>query len=235
ALIALSLAPLALHWRALDRHEFMLLRDYVHDTLRLVEPDAVIVTGRWDSFSSPALYYQTVEGLRPDVVVVDLGMLASPVLDRQLARRAPELVAACRDALDAVATVARLAEAGRPYDIAAARETFRRMRRRLLEESVRRRPTYATADLAGQPLLGGYRLIPEGLLLRVAHTDSLRRLPVPDLAGPRGTAGAPRDARERAILREYRLMLESRARYLESHGETTTALEYLERAAALGR
>jgi hypothetical protein len=233
-LIGLALVPLAMHWRAMDQRDFVLLRDYIHDTLRLVEPGAVVVTGRWDSFSSPALYYQTVEGLRPDVVVIDLGMLASPVLDRQLARRAPELVEACRDELAAVATIARLAEAGRPYDVAAARETFRRMRRRLLEAAVRRRPTYVTGDLGGQPLLAGYRLVPEGLLFRVAHTDSLRRLPVPDLAGPGGMAGAPRDARETAILTEYRLMLESRARYLEQHGETAAALEYLERAATLG-
>jgi hypothetical protein len=221
--------PLTRHWRQNDQHDFKLLALYTRDTLRHVDRGAVVFSGRWDNFSSPALYYQTVAGYRSDVIVLDMGLLASPVLARRLSAVAPDLVAACREEMTTVAELARLSEAGQSYNVQAARRRFQEFQRKLLIESVRLRPTYVTSDLFRHPMVAGFNLISEGLVARVAAVDEFRSLVV-EFEGPGIARDEIRDQRERNIYSDYVLMLRNRARYLELHGKTAEAAELSRRA-----
>ena len=99
ALCATCLVPLSNNWQNNDQSEFRLLSRYVPDVLTNTAPAAIVFAGNWGSFSSPALYYQLVNGVRPDVTVLDLGRLASPRLASYLAQVRPEIAEACRGEL----------------------------------------------------------------------------------------------------------------------------------------
>ncbi len=230
-----SLFPLSAHWRDNDQHDFKLLAHYVRDTLRYLDRDAFLLSRRWDTFCSPAVYYQVVEGLRPDVVVFDLNLLGSPILDLRLGDRAPDIVEACRREMAVVAEIGRKAERGQSYDVSDARRRFAALGRRLVEAAMERRPTYATSDLFRHPAFRGINLISEGLVARLAWEDSFRELPPLEFSGPGITQATARDVRERNILAEYSLMLRNRASYLRLHDRETEAAELEERAVLLER
>jgi hypothetical protein len=234
--VALALAcllPLSAHWRVNDQREFHLLGYYVRDVLQHVAPNAVLFSGNWDTVSSPALYYQLVQSFRPDVVVIDMGQLANPALDRRLAVAAPGLAAACAAEIAAVDEIARLSAAGRSYDVAAGRRRFRRLQEQLIAGAVERGPTYATRELFERRPFRRYHLVPEGLVGRLARADHYQPFAWPELAGPALAPSDLRDARERGLYAEYPAMLRGRARYLQRHGQVTEAIRYLDRAEEL--
>ncbi len=226
AAVVLSLAcllPLTMHWRANDQHGFKLVAHYVRDALRYVEPNAVLFSGHWDTFSSPAIYYQTVEGYRPDVVVLDVQSLSSAALQKRLSEKAPDLVEACREEMEAVAQIVHLSELDMPYDLSDARERFKKLKRALAVNAATLRPTYATSDLSRNPMFAGFHFIPEGLVARLEDKDVYRPFPQPKFSGPGITRARIRNRQEHYIFGEYARMLHDRARYLERHGRQLEA------------
>jgi hypothetical protein len=229
------LLPLTQNWRANDQHDFKLLRHYVYDAMKTLDPNAILFSGDWDRFSAPALYYQKVEGLRPDVLVIDMNSIAHPALGRRLAADAPELAAAARAPIDSLAVIANLAELRKPYDVEAARRLYARLQRVLLDEAMKMRPAYITSDIFRHPMLQGYRLITEGLVVRVSHEDTYRPFPLPDFEGPGITRAQARNLSEEQLQFEYGRMLRNRARFCERHGYPEEAQAAARRAEELSR
>ncbi len=229
------LHPLRAHWRTNDQHRFELLGRYVRDMLKYLDPNAVLFTSRWDSISSPAIYYQKVAGLRPDVLVLDMSSLSSAVLQRKLAKEAPDLEAVCRAELEAVAEIAQLAEAGRPYDVSEGRYRFMKMRRKLLEQSIALRPTYMAGDMAGHSLFAGFYYHAEGLVLRLAPDDEYRPFAFPEFEGPGILMKDVRNDQERKVWFDYNHMLNYRVRYLQQRERGMEAKALSEIAAQYAR
>jgi hypothetical protein len=229
------LLPLTQNWRANDQHDFRLLRHYVYDSMKTLDANAILFSGDWDRFSAPALYYQKVEGLRLDVLVIDMNSISHPALGRRLAVDAPELAAAARAPIDSLAVIANLAELRKPYDVAAGRRLYARVQRVLLEQAMAMRPTYITSDIFRHPMLQGYHLITEGLVVRVSREDTYRPFPLPDFEGPGITRAQARNLNEEQLQFEYGRMLRNRARFCERHGYPEEAQAAARRAEELSR
>lgn len=216
-LLACAAVPLARNWAANDQHDFHLASRYVRDALRYAEPDAVIISGYWDRFTAPALYLRAVEGLRPDVVIIDTGRMSSPLLGRDLEGWFPALAEACRPELAALAAVAAKVEHGQSYSHAEAGKAFAALQRALVNESVARRPTYALGGVFQHPMFAGLRQHPEGLLVRMTTDAAFRPFPEPAFEGPDVDPTTLRTPAERETYAEYVRMRDGRARYLRSH------------------
>ncbi len=74
ALAALPLAGAALHARALDRSRYFVAHDFARDALASVRPGGLLLTSEWQLYS-PLLYFQEIEGWRPDVMAIDVSLL----------------------------------------------------------------------------------------------------------------------------------------------------------------
>ena len=74
ALVALPIVGAAFHARALDRSRFFVAHDFARDALASVRPDGLLLTSEWQLYS-PLLYFQEIEGWRPDVMAVDVSLL----------------------------------------------------------------------------------------------------------------------------------------------------------------
>jgi hypothetical protein len=102
----------------LTMHRYRFADAYIHNVLALAAPHSLIMVDR-DQFGFPLDYAQDVEGLRPDVVVLDQELLRRSWYLHDLARRYPALIAGSRAQVQAFLSALAPFEAGRPYDGAA--------------------------------------------------------------------------------------------------------------------
>jgi hypothetical protein len=72
-LLIVALA-LAMNWRACNRRSDTIPEDYVRDTFAEIAPTGLLLTRDWQ-LVAPALYLQHVEGVRPDLTVIDTELL----------------------------------------------------------------------------------------------------------------------------------------------------------------
>ncbi len=85
---AAAILLISANWRFADRSDDWSAFDFAHDVMAQVEPGALILA-QWTS-ATPLEYMQIVEGMRPDVEILDRGLLALGIRDRLLrARGAP--------------------------------------------------------------------------------------------------------------------------------------------------
>jgi Protein O-mannosyl-transferase TMEM260-like len=74
AFVALPLVGAAFHARVLDRSRFFVAHDFARDALASVRTGGLLLTSEWQLYS-PLLYFQEIEGWRPDVMAVDVSLL----------------------------------------------------------------------------------------------------------------------------------------------------------------
>lgn len=86
ALCAIPVVAVLHHRPSLDRSRFFVAHDYARDALAGVAPDGLLLTADWQLYS-PLLYFQAVEGWRPDVMAVDTSLLRRSWYVEQLRAR----------------------------------------------------------------------------------------------------------------------------------------------------
>ena len=109
-------------------------------------PQALFFTRQWDYVLSPSWYFQEVEGLRRDVVVVSPQLLRHGWYVDELERRAPALfgLAAAEGATYRAAL--RPVEQHRPYDPSTVHALFLAFVDSLATRALRHRPVLCTPD-----------------------------------------------------------------------------------------
>lgn len=217
ALLAWTAAANARHN---DRRDQRVADAYIRDLLRYVEPRAVLFSDDGDHVSEPSIYLQQVERVRPDVVVLDLSRLESPMLERNLAEWCPDLAAACREEVAEVAKYAQLAERRLPYDGKAWDHAYDVMMYSLAHEAVRLRPTYSLIGAINRPMFEGLKWNPEGLAVRLTSEDVYTPFPLPRFELPELLRGRELSAEEGELLNQYGRMLDGRTWYLQRHGQS---------------
>jgi len=101
SLIGLSLLPAKNGWFIHDRSNFYIAHDYAYNMLVPLEKGAVVFTNG-DNDTFPLWYIQEVEGVRPDVRVVNLSLLNTPWYIAQLRDQEPKVPLSYSDAQLAV-------------------------------------------------------------------------------------------------------------------------------------
>src|SRR5262249_30200538 len=97
ALVAFSLLPLFHFWYTHDRRGFFMARDYAANTLIPLPPHALLFT-HGDNDTFPLWYLQQVEGVRPDVRVINLYLANADWYLRELRDEAPRVPTTVDDA-----------------------------------------------------------------------------------------------------------------------------------------
>jgi hypothetical protein len=85
--LALPLFPLALNHAAENRHGDYAAEDFALNMLASVEPGAILYSSEYKTFHGPATYFQLVENVRADVLI--LGYTPVPSFLVQMERRYP--------------------------------------------------------------------------------------------------------------------------------------------------
>lgn len=235
-----------------DRHRYFIARDYVDNILSTVEPNGLLLTDDWQVYS-PLLYLREVEGVRRDVIAMDIQQLRRSWYYDYLNTAYPELIAAARDKVEAFLEDLRHWE--QDPDIYQRDLTLnQRINTRfydMLEAFVTNQaagaPVYVTLNIAtstqGQNqeltdwLKKTYDLVPRGLVFQAVGKGSFVE-PAEIRFQTRGLNDgslrfADDDVVKLKVLPVYKVMLTNRGLYLAAYGLHDRAVAAFKEALAI--
>lgn len=165
-ILATALVPLAVNFSKVDQSNSHLVENYTRDMFASVGANAIVLTYEWDYFVSAAYYFQIVENVRPDVVVLDKELLRRSWYFKQLELRYPWLIEGSRKELDAYLLELGKFEHELPYDNALIEYRYNDFIHSIIRRNYSSRPVYATPELEAQ-YTSGYTRVPSGLAFRL--------------------------------------------------------------------
>ena len=180
AVLSLSVIPLAAHYREVDESANYLVEDYTANMLSSLRPGAVVISYQWDYWVSASYYAQLVEGVRPDVTVIDKELLRRSWYLKELERRHPWLIDASRREVDAFLTQVDLFEHDLPYDPSRIEAAYAGMISSFIRRSLPVHPVYVTGEIEPSYTTGLFR-VPEGLAMRLSPLRGEAPQPFPPM------------------------------------------------------
>jgi len=222
-----------------DRHDYFIARDYVANVAGSIDQGGLLLTSDWQVFA-PSLYTRHVEGLRRDLVVIDVNLLRRTWYFDYLDREYSATMARVRAEADAYLEDLRQWDRDpRLYqrDLTRNRrisDRFHALIDALVVRHRERRPVYVTLDLLVQApdvarRLAPYTAVPRGLVFELTDGGPVP-LPSPPAFELRGLfdgtmAFEPDDVVRQKVAPAYLSMMVNRGRYLASRGEREAAAE----------
>ncbi len=256
-LLLLMLWPLLAHWPLCDRRGYTYAESYARDVLNNVPEGSLILTRDWN-FYAPTYYLQHVEGVRPDVVIVDQELLRRSWYLGMLARQQPWLVQQVSSPLEAYREeLLKFEREGiRRYQGAAIiQPRYQKLGTTILEAAMAQsRAAFMTGEveyLLGQTVVsrfverlnggaarekGGvgeaYKWAPEALAFRVEPTTTAG-LPEETLAQPALSDGRQHDDLTRKMVDKYIAFWLYKGDYLRSTGKCPEAISAYQHVLAI--
>lgn len=170
AAAAFGLIPLQLvsQWDQVDQSGNAMAAEYTRSILTSLPPNAVVISAQWDYFVSPSYYFQHVEQLRPDVVILDKELFRRSWYFPQLRALYPEVMQRSQNEVDAFLPELFKFEHDLPYDPAVIEARYTALLRSFMTAPA---PVFVTPEIEPQYLAGALR-VPDGFLLRLSADSS---------------------------------------------------------------
>lgn len=174
-------AEIATSYHEVDESGNHMVDDYTMNMLNNLPPNAIIFTTAWDFWTSGAFYYQLVENVRPDVLVVDAAMLRDrPWYYSYLQQRAPEVMRRVKPEMDAFLVQLRAFDRDEPFDQVAIGDRYKEFTEALVARNLDR-PIYAAPEVMQQRdglFAPSFKMIPAGIALRMWPRDTIFDVPM---------------------------------------------------------
>ena len=229
---SLFLFPLFLNFKEVDQSKNRLVEQYSRTILQEVKQNALILSFQWDYFCSPCYYLQLVEGVRPDVAMIEVQLLKRAWYITQLQKMYKELMEKSRDEVAAYAQELYKFEHGLPYDPQVIQQRYMEMLNSLIRKNIGTRPVYVTCEIEKE-IGAGYARIPEGLVFRLSEKRHYAPFEIPDGALPKAGDFRQNDRLHLALRSFYTFMLTSRGLFEAEHSNFSQAAVLLEKALGL--
>ncbi|MEN3332185.1 MAG: hypothetical protein V7641_1550 [Blastocatellia bacterium] len=235
-----------------NRHSYFIARDYVENILKTMEPKGLLLTDDWQVYS-PLLYLREVEGLRKDVVAMDIQQLRRSWYYDYLNTVYPETMTAARGQVDAFLedlrhweTDAQLYQRD-PMLNERINTRFFDMIEVFVTNQIGHAPVYITSNVAtstqGQNheltewLRKTFDFVPRGLVFQVINKGSLTE-PAEVQLQTRGLNDgslkfADDDVVKLKVLPVYKVMMTNNGLYLAAHGRHDRAVAAFKEALAI--
>ena len=235
ALSLLLLVPVVIlvtNYRRCDKSQYYIAYDYAMNTLKGIERGGLLLTQEWQLYS-PLLYLQPVEGVRPDVAVIDTSLLRRSWYFQYLENRYPALMAAVREEADAFLEQLHLFEHDLPYDENEIQRRYVAVINALIAEGVASGSAYLTMPME-EGVGAGYQWVPQGLAFRLYADEQARPLSALDL-NYRGLSDNTVYLEPEAlhVRRNYALMLVNHGTYLATQEGPPAAIPFYLKAVEL--
>jgi len=146
AVILIPIISFMLNYSENDQSENYLVPEYTRIMLQKLKPNALIISSEWDYWVSAFWYLQRVEGVRPDVVLIDKELLRRTWYPEQLKKWYPKAIKPCERKIDVYLQDLDLFESGKEYNAAILQNEYINMIRCFIEKNYNNRPIYITLE-----------------------------------------------------------------------------------------
>jgi hypothetical protein len=184
AAILLAAIEIGANYSDVDESGNYMVEDYTKNILNNLPPNAIIFSTEWDFWASGAFYYQLVEGMRPDVLVVDKAMMRDrPWYYALLERRAPQVFARAKPELDIFMKYLSAFDRGDAVNGDVIADAYQHFTEALVERN-QDRPIFITQEMVDERddlFAPGMKPVPAGIAYRLLPKDSLLQSPPPTL------------------------------------------------------
>jgi hypothetical protein len=183
-LLILPLVSLVTTYPFRNRSGYWVSHDYAANAFRSMRPNALLFTGDWQLYS-PMRYALDVEQTRPDVEVMETGLLLRRWYFGELARRYPTLARDSRGEIDALTPMVTEFENAREHlDHVLFNRRIDDLIISIIDQHLRRGPVYVTTDIASSNLprdadlrkrmLETWDAVPRGVLIEILPKPASR-------------------------------------------------------------
>lgn len=173
--LLLPLLNLTYNYAECDRSKEYYVYDYMQTVFNCADKGGIIISSQWDFWLSASWYYQRVEGLRPDLVIIDKELVRRTWYPNQLMRWYPVLRSS-QPELDKFMVHLENFEEEKDYDPIQIQATYTELLNSFVVKNFEKRPIYFTLEtLQSTTLPKGYTFVPQGFLFKVikaAEVDS---------------------------------------------------------------
>ena len=182
--VVLGLFEISQNYADVDESGNHMVEDYTHNMLTNLPPNAIIFSTQWDFWVSGAFYYQLVEHIRPDVLVIDKAMLRDrPWYFAELAQRAPEVFRRIKPEMDDFLKYLWAFDRGEKFDDQAIGPAYERFTMALVERNLDR-PIFVTQEMVDEKddlFAQKMAYVPAGIAWRLLPRDSTIESPLPKI------------------------------------------------------
>jgi len=204
------------NFREVDESNDSSVENYTKDIIRDLPSCSLVLGYQWDNFVSASLYYQNVDGLRKDVVVVDKELLRRSWYAAQVHTRFAFLFPAKDPVYDSYQSNLKLFENNLPYNAVEIESTYSNFIREIITGAIRNGRTPFVGPEIEDEYLRGFNKIPCGLLFKLTSDTTFVPWDVSRLDGFRAAKIADNEYSHQ-ILGFYERMLLARASYEYVH------------------
>lgn len=149
-----------------------LVEDYTMNMFNSLKPHAIVLSYQWDYWLSASYYYQQVEGVRTDVVVIDKELLRRSWYLEQIRNNYPQFYRRSETEIRLFLQELDKFEHELPYNPEEIELRYNDMINSFVEKNYADHPVYFTIEME-KHLAPGYQRIPEGLALRLYKDTNL--------------------------------------------------------------
>ncbi|MFI5252942.1 MAG: DUF2723 domain-containing protein [Bacteroidota bacterium] len=178
AVIAVSLLPLFVNYANTNESKDTIIEEYVHDMFMSLAPNAIILSPQYDYFNSPCEYYQVVEKLRPDVIILDKNLMQRPWYIAQLPKMYPGQFVLPEAEMEQYTHDYIAVEQSLPYDTISINRQILNIIYQIIDKNYSTHPIYVTQKIE-PAYTSGFRRIPSGLAFRLMRDTVWHDIPMP--------------------------------------------------------
>lgn len=202
---------------------------YTKDILSNLPRNALVLSFQWDNFVSASLYYQNVDKLRTDVIVIDKELLRRSWYTSQVHNRFSSFFPANDPIYNSYMENLRLFENDLTYDPASIELSYSNFIREIITGAFHNgREVFVGPEMEDQ-YLRGFNKVPYGLLFELRTDTDYVSFNVSELNGFRAAKSVDTDYSHQ-IINFYTRMFLARAAYEYAHKNLNMVVECLDRS-----
>jgi len=162
-------------WSGVSERDNYMVEDYTKNMFNSVGKNALVLSFQWDYWVSAAIYYQQVERLRPDVVVLDKELFRRSWYLTHIEKHYPAIYRASQREFREFAAELMKFERDLPYNPAVIETKYNALINSIIDNAYGKRPVYVTIEME-QQFGAGYQRVPEGLAFRLYRAGDVPSL-----------------------------------------------------------
>ena len=173
----LTLIFASFNFKKVDQSNTQIFEDYTKSLMKSMGKKSIVLSYQWDFFISASYYFQNVESLRRDVIVIDKELLRRSWYYNQLKRSYPELFAGLENEVSLFLDALKPFERSENYNSQLLENLFRQIMTKLVTTNLDKYSIYLAPEMIDNEMQKGefvlpqdYFLVPEFFLFKVVRT-----------------------------------------------------------------